>query len=196
MDRSGITRVAGLAIAGARRLQGEIEDILNYVRPPADFHGSDLINVGDLDKTVAEIAEDLKIGRAETTRQGVDSGRRIAIARHSLEVVLRELLENARKFHPSTSPLVSVTIAPAAENQVVLRVADNGSSLSPEQISSAWRPYYQGERSFTGQIEGMGLGLALVARIIYAVGGRCAITNRSDGPGVMVELHLPLAIRP
>jgi DNA-binding response OmpR family regulator/two-component sensor histidine kinase len=195
MDRDGVTRIAKVAVAGARRLQGEIEDILNYLRPPTDLYGSDRITLDDLSNMVTQIAADLEIDQIEMIHHDIDISRRIAITRHSLDVALRELLENARKFHPTQTPHVSVTITLAAEDQIILRVADNGSSLSPEQISSAWRPYYQGERSFTGQIEGMGLGLALVARIIYAVGGRCAIANRSDGPGVVIELHLPLAQR-
>jgi DNA-binding response OmpR family regulator len=196
MDRNGIARIAGVAVAGARRLQSEIEDILNYLRPPADLYGSDMVTLDDIGTMVAAIADDLQIEQIETIRHNLDTNRRIAITRHSLDVAMRELLENARKFHPTQTPQVSVSIAPASDNQITLRVADNGSSLSPEQISAAWRPYYQGERSFTGQIDGMGLGLALVARIIYAVGGRCAIANRSDGPGVVVEMYLPLAHRP
>jgi signal transduction histidine kinase len=195
MDRAGIKRIAGVAISGARRLQGEIEDILNYMRPPTDIHGSDRITLDDIDAIVAEIASDLQIAQIETIHHDPCDHRRIMIARHSIDVTLRELLENARKFHPTGKPVVRVTILPATNNQIILRVADDGTSLSPEQIASAWRPYYQGERSFTGQVEGMGLGLALVARIVYAAGGRCAITNRTTGPGVMVDLTLPLAPR-
>ncbi|MBX0326161.1 response regulator [Oscillochloris sp. ZM17-4] len=193
MDRAGMARIAGVAIAGARRLQGEIDDILNYLRPPADLYGSDQITLDDIDAMVAEIASDLQIAHVETIRDSTDDHRRITVARHSLDVTLRELLKNARKFHPDHDPLVHVTITPATEGQITLRIADDGTSLSPEQIASAWRPYYQGERSFTGQVEGMGLGLALVARIVYAAGGRCAIANRGDGPGVVVEITLPLA---
>ena len=195
MSRSGIARIATVAVAGAHRLQSEIEDILNYVRPPADLHGSDVITLDDIHTIVNTIAADLQITQIEIIRHDPDVNRRIAIARRNLEVAIREVLENTQKFHPAHSPQVSVTTFSTADNDIILRVADDGSSLSPEQISLVWRPYYQGERSFTGQIEGMGLGLALVARIIYAVGGRCTIANRSDGPGVVVEIHIPLARR-
>ncbi|NTV63731.1 MAG: hybrid sensor histidine kinase/response regulator [Oscillochloris sp.] len=193
MNRAGIERIAGVAISGARRLKGEIEDILNYVRPPTDLYGNDRIALADIGAMVAEIAGDIEIRTIETLHCDPDDQRRIKIARHSLEVTLRELLENARKFHPSHTPQVSVALIESAEHQITLRVSDDGTSLSPEQIASAWRPYYQGERSFTGQIEGMGLGLALVARIVYATGGHCTITNRNDGPGVVVEITLPIA---
>ncbi|MDW8405719.1 MAG: hybrid sensor histidine kinase/response regulator, partial [Chloroflexus sp.] len=63
----------------------------------------------------------------------------------------------------------------------------------PDQLRKIWQPYYQAERSFTGQIEGMGLGLAQVARIVLAVGGSYQMYNRSDRPGICVEIRIPFA---
>ena len=41
----------------------------------------------------------------------------------------------------------------------------------------------------------MGLGLARVTSIVWAVGGTCRITNRDDRPGVVVELTVPVSHR-
>jgi CheY-like chemotaxis protein len=192
MAREGLIRIAAVALAGARRLQGEIEDILNYMRPPADLLGSDISRVADIAAIVGEIGEAFALDPIRI-RMPATGEQRIAITYHSLDVILRELLENARKFHPRQRPQIEVQALIANEHTLLLRVSDDGSSLSPEQLAAAWHPYYQGERSFTGQVEGMGLGLALVARIIHSVGGRCTIANRSDQQGVIVELALPLA---
>jgi two-component system cell cycle response regulator len=54
-------------------------------------------------------------------------------------------------------------------------------------------PYVQSEKYFTGQAQGMGLGLALVSTLVWQVGGRVWLANRPDRPGVIVELSLPLA---
>ena len=72
-----------------------------------------------------------------------------------------------------------------------LRIIDNGITLSPGQISKLWSPYYQGEKYFTGEIPGMGLGLPMVAALVWEVGGTCQLRNRDDGPGVIVELVIP-----
>lgn len=193
LSPDSIKRIASLALNGARRLQSEIEDILNYLRPPADLYGSDACLVADLPALVQTISAEIEIDEPEVRLdEGLGNGR-IAVARHSIEVVLRELLENARKFHPQNTPTVQVTIDLLDSKAVRLRIIDDGVGLSPHQATRAWRPYYQGEKSFTGQVEGMGLGLALVARVVLAVGGRYAITDRRDGSGVMVELELPLA---
>jgi hypothetical protein len=39
----------------------------------------------------------------------------------------------------------------------------------------------------------MGLGLSMVASLIWRVGGSCRLYNREDRSGVVVELILPLA---
>jgi hypothetical protein len=40
----------------------------------------------------------------------------------------------------------------------------------------------------------MGLGLPMVAALIWRVGGLCRIYNREPGSGVAVELIIPLAV--
>jgi nitrogen fixation/metabolism regulation signal transduction histidine kinase len=69
---------------------------------------------------------------------------------------------------------------------------DNGLTLSPEQLTNVWTPYYQGEKYFTGEAQGMGLGLALVATLVWNVGGTCTLSNQADGSGVVVGLLVPL----
>jgi two-component system cell cycle response regulator len=74
---------------------------------------------------------------------------------------------------------------------VNLQICDDGVTLSPAQLVQAWTPYYQGEKYFTGEFHGMGLGLSMVASLVWGVGGTCRLFNREDGPGVVVELVLP-----
>jgi nitrogen fixation/metabolism regulation signal transduction histidine kinase len=76
-----------------------------------------------------------------------------------------------------------------------LKAADDGLTLSPEQLTRVWTPYYQGEKYFTGEAAGMGLGLPTVASLIWEVGGTCRLYNRNDSPGVVVELAIPIDLR-
>lgn len=54
--------------------------------------------------------------------------------------------------------------------QVTVHISDDGLTLSPEHLAQVWTPYYQGEKYFTGQLDGMGLGLSLVASLVWSVG--------------------------
>jgi DNA-binding response OmpR family regulator len=122
------------------------------------------------------------------------AGVRPVLARRSLDIILRELFVNARKFHPARAPQLQLTAALSQPDQVTLRICDDGIYLTPEQLRRVWQPYYQAEKSFTGQLEGMGLGLLLIARNVHAVNGSVAIANRTDGPGLCVSITLPMRV--
>ena len=89
---------------------------------------------------------------------------------------------------------MEIELSRSKPQAIQLRVRDNGVTLSPEQLARVWRPYYQGEKHFTGEMAGMGLGLPGVASLVWEVDGACRIYNRDDGPGVVVELDLPVAV--
>jgi K+-sensing histidine kinase KdpD len=105
-------------------------------------------------------------------------GARLALAPQTIELILGELLENAKKFHPRHAPAVDVLVSDGQAEMACIQVRDDGVTLTPEQLAQAWTPHYQGEKYFTGEVAGMGLGLARVASIVWAVGGMCWINNR------------------
>jgi K+-sensing histidine kinase KdpD len=116
----------------------------------------------------------------------------LTLSVQGMELALREILENAKKFHPQRTPAVEVMVSHASDN-ICLQVCDDGLTLSPEQLVQVWTPYYQAEKNFTGQVSGMGLGLPLVAALVWNVGGTSRLYNHPDRAGVVVELTLPLA---
>jgi len=113
----------------------------------------------------------------------------LPISRRAFEIILWELLQNSKKYHPQQNPKVQIKVFPQ-HKQTVLEVIDDGICLSPEQLRNAFLPYYQGERTFTGQIPGMGLGLTMVRQMLWEAGGECQIQNRREGQGVILEMRL------
>jgi two-component system cell cycle response regulator len=116
----------------------------------------------------------------------------VAISPQAMEMILEELFENAGKFHPEQSPALEIKMSGAPDG-VRIQVCDDGLTLSPDQLAKMWTPYYQVEKYFSGEVPGMGLGLPMVASLVWGVGGTCRAYSREDGPGIVVELVLPLA---
>jgi DNA-binding response OmpR family regulator/anti-sigma regulatory factor (Ser/Thr protein kinase) len=189
-------RIAQIALQGARRLQGEIEDILSYLRGPANTYGSDAWTCADLPMISSTLAQLTGVHLDTVTIDPDLAQIRPNLAQRSFTVILRELFTNAHKFHPQQQPTMTIRVIPAASDRITIEVCDDGIHLTPEQLARAWRPYYQVEKSFTGQADGMGLGLALVARIVHAVNGTVALANRSDQPGLCVTMTFPHALDP
>ncbi|ACL25992.1 response regulator [Chloroflexus aggregans] len=194
IDRSMARNIAAIALSGARRLESEINDILRYIDSPSDAYHFGTCTVFDLPNMIATISQDLHLRSVDLSLDPELDTRRLRISRRSLERILYELCDNAIKFHPQRNPVIMIRVTTSTDyDQVRLLFCDDGIHLPPEQLRKIWQPYYQVERSFTGQVEGMGLGLAQVARIVLAFGGSYWVWNRVDRPGLCIELRFPFA---
>ena len=75
--------------------------------------------------------------------------------------------------------LVKITVsARRGPNGLQIKVADNGPGIPPEEQEKIFREFYQVEKSFTGQVEGAGLGLALVKKIVELSGGKIGVESK------------------
>ena len=72
----------------------------------------------------------------------------------------------------------------------VLAVADNGVGIKEEDINKIFVKFYQVDDFFTGQIEGWGLGLALVKRIMNLHNGTISVRSQ-HGIGTIISLRFP-----
>lgn len=176
------------------RLQREVQDIFQYLElPHLTRPGQQPCQLAELPTLIDEIKTFLAL--ETVTLKPQYSGNQpylLPLSQPAMALILQELLENAQKFHPKHTPVVEINLLVEAD-QFRLQVGDDGLTLSPEQLLEIWTPYYQGEKYFTGQIAGMGLGLAMVAALIWEAGGSCLAFNRENGPGVIIELRLPLS---
>jgi PAS domain S-box-containing protein len=103
--------------------------------------------------------------------------------------VIRNVIENAVKFNTNADK--TVRIACAEQNDFVyISFEDNGPGIPPEEHPKIFQKFYQIEDSFTGQVEGAGLGLALVKRIVEAHGGTVGVDS-AVGRGSTFYITLP-----
>jgi len=115
----------------------------------------------------------------------------LKMARSDLELVLRELIENATKFCDRPSAEVTVSATPAASGDgLVLLVADNGRGIPHQHHENVFRECFQVDEHAVGNVPGLGLGLALVRRVVEAYGGQIEIVG-SSAEGTRFRLRLP-----
>lgn len=186
-----IQEVARLISSGVHRLNLTIGDILQYLRMPVSAHSGDAFVTNQLEELIKQISTGLDLKQCAVSNH-FSTETRLLLTTRAIECILWELLENAKKFHPAHAPAIAIELSTLSSSQALLRVVDNGVTLTPEQIDKVWLPYYQAEKYFTGEVPGMGLGLTMVAALIWEVGGTCHLRNRSDDVGTIVELTIPL----
>jgi len=109
--------------------------------------------------------------------------------RDALEQAILNLLSNAMKFSGDAR---DIELGLARSNgEIVVRVADRGIGIAPEEQSRIFDKFYRAPTRENQLIPGTGLGLALVAQIVKAHGGRVEVES-APGRGSTFRLRLPV----
>ncbi|MBY0495655.1 MAG: HAMP domain-containing histidine kinase [Cyanobacteria bacterium] len=113
----------------------------------------------------------------------------------ALRSALQNLIVNGVKYGGTARWLrVSARREPGAGNreQVIFSVADRGMGIDADDRKHIFEPFYRGKDAVSQQIQGSGLGLNLVMRIVEAHGGTVSVTSE-PGKGSTFTLALPAA---
>jgi signal transduction histidine kinase/CheY-like chemotaxis protein len=105
--------------------------------------------------------------------------------------ILVNLLNNAAKY---TEPggHIWLTVERERDGCAALRVRDTGRGIPPELLPHVFELFTQGEWSTDHAQGGMGIGLALVRRLVELHGGTIAAASAGPGQGSQFEVRLPL----
>jgi DNA-binding response OmpR family regulator/two-component sensor histidine kinase len=188
---SDFTELLTIARTGADQLTESVGDIMRYMSLSAEQRSSGRLSMTDLERLLAEVSAELGIStpRREIAEDCLHSS--VALDDPALSLVIHELLENAKKFHPLGQPTIQCVVDRPAKDRVRLRIADDGVHLSPEQLARVFVPFDQAEKFPTGETPGMGLGLPLVRNLLWQIGGEIHLENRHDRAGIVVEIEFP-----
>lgn len=99
-----------------------------------------------------------------------DKDTKVDMNRVYFDLMIGELIENALKFNDKDAVKVDVGVKKVKE-KVEISVSDNGRGIPPEEREKIFEKFYQIDKYFTGNIEGVGLGLSVVKRLVTACGG-------------------------
>src|SRR5581483_5573851 len=124
-------------------------------------------------------------------RLDVDLAGRLLADPEGLRYALDALLENAVKY---TDPGDAITLAARANGVggVVVEVSDTGSGVSPDALPRIFDRWARADGARTREGGGAGLGLAIVAAVARAHGGRCSVERLPRGTAF--RLHLPVRV--
>ncbi len=95
-----------------------------------------------------------------------------------LERILHHLIDNAIKFSRSKGK-VRIEFVPR-ENELEIRVTDQGIGIAPEKLSKIFESFYQCDNRMARAYEGMGIGLTLTGKLIAETGGCCKVESRLE----------------
>jgi signal transduction histidine kinase/CheY-like chemotaxis protein len=108
--------------------------------------------------------------------------------------VLNNLLSNAARFG-STATSVELDTDPAA-GTATLSVRDNGIGMDAALLSRVFEPFYQAPQQLARRTGGLGLGLAIVRKIVELHGGSVSADSAGPNRGSRFTVVLPLGTAP
>ena len=113
------------------------------------------------------------------------------ISSDRLRELLLNLMENAVKYSKEAGGKVDVTVD-RAEDNFVIKVADNGIGIPPEAQEHVFERFYRVDKGRSRQSGGTGLGLAIVKHIVQLYGGTVSLDSQV-GVGSAFTVTLPTA---
>jgi signal transduction histidine kinase/CheY-like chemotaxis protein len=118
----------------------------------------------------------------------------VAADRARIEQVITNLLDNANRFTPPAGR-IHVRVGTEA-GQCVIEVTDEGAGIAPEMLDKVFKPFVQAPQGPDRSAGGLGLGLAVVQRLVELHGGTVEVANEGAGRGARFTVRLPECMPP
>lgn len=178
------------ALAAARRTTGLAEQLLTFSRVTSgtDAATHEHLLLDEVCREVVAMQEPLLEERGQSIGLSVQGRCGITGDRGALLRLLQNLIDNASR-HGAARGEIDVSVM-AANEGVVLQVANDGEPIPPGERENIFTPYYRLPGK-TGS--GAGLGLAIVREIAAQHGARVSVSPRPDGQGTVVSVVFPAA---
>ncbi len=175
------------------RLGAFIDDILAASR--IGYEGEvahELIDLGALaDRAASRVVARHRADPARVVVEVEPAGLALFTERTSLEVVLRNLLDNAVKYsEPPQS--VRLRIERVADRMVRFEVVDQGIGIAPEHLNHIFDRFYRVPTEAVNRRRGTGLGLYVASALVRGLGGLLQVASAGAGRGTTMRFELPL----
>jgi signal transduction histidine kinase len=171
-----------------RRMEHLLDDLLAYSRAGRMEGGLSQINLGAL----AHDIFDMQALPGSFTLVTADDLPTFTTLATPLEQVLRNLFTNAVKHHDQSTGSIKLDWQPKNKDYYEFSVTDDGPGIPPEYHERVF-VMFQTLRP-RDEVEGSGMGLALVKKIVETYGGKTSVT--SDGiRGTSIHFTWPVNIK-
>jgi len=175
-DLARVRQDLGRIVAAADKMHRLLDDLLELSRVGRVVNPPEDVPLGDLAREAAELVK----GQLGPSQVAIDVAPDLPVVRadrRRLLEALQNLVENAAKFAAgSQDPRITIGARQDGDERVFF-VRDNGRGIEPRHLERVFNLF----EKLDPAVEGTGVGLALVRRIIEAHGGRT--WAESDGPG-------------
>jgi two-component system sensor histidine kinase VicK len=139
-----------------------------------------------IEKDLSKRAEDLNRKLELEIPQGLPL---LTLDGEMLTLALVKLVENGLQYSPAETGKVTLS-AEGADNQIVIRIADNGIGMTSEEVSKLGTLYFRSDHDAVREYKGSGLGIPIAYGIIHMLGGSISVQSAPDA-GTTFTVTIP-----
>lgn len=133
---------------------------------------------------------DLGLGGRLAVSLDTERGHRVVADRTATYQCVHNLIDNAVKYSPKDSALTVRT--GRGNGMVFVEVEDRGPGIPAAEQPLVFEQFYRGRNAESGGVQGAGIGLAFVKKVVEAHGGQVSLRSR-PGEGSTFRLSFPEA---
>ncbi len=177
-ENSEGAKTLGGVVDGVKKLNSIVSDLLDFSRPlkieTYDYDVNEIIE-SVIDEFNAEFSSNRVVVRKSFLNKGNSN---INIDAFKIKQVFYNLFQNALESMPEGGSIwvQSETVFDRSNKKVIIKLRDSGSGIREENISQVFDPF------FTTKSKGVGLGMAIVKRIIELHKGMISVES-TEGRG-------------
>lgn len=210
--RAPVSNIEGLINTLEDSLQEErsddniIQPVLNMMHKSVDkFKGTiqDLTEISKVQRRIGDEKESINLphllqdvlfsirdiiqSSGAVIREEFNGAENIKFSRKNLKSIFYNLISNAIKYRKQNMPPEIHISSKYIDNQIELTVTDNGMGIARDQQEKIFSMF----KRFHTHVEGTGVGLYIVKRIVDNAGGRILVKSE-EGKGASFKILLPL----
>lgn len=201
-DKAQVTDYLDKIMSSANELQILIANLLNM-----SLTESGGVSVNETPCALRDVLRELEAAvcaeaRARQLDLSVESGGlvhgNVICDRQQLNQALMNVMGNALKFTPPGGR-ISVRLtesqgAPAGYGFYVFKIRDTGVGMNQEALARVFEPFERERTATSGEVQGMGLGMAITRNIVETLGGTvCVDSEEGKGTEVSISIQFHLA---
>jgi signal transduction histidine kinase len=192
LDRDRQREMLRMMLDDIDRLGAFIDDILEASRirhGRSDLAVSRVVLKELADRAARHVRTRYQLEDAEVTVRVVPPTMELNTESTGLEVVLRNLLDNAVKYSDRPA-VVRLDATIIGGNRVSIEVVDRGIGIPSEHLAHVFERFYRVPEENVAARRGTGLGLYVASALVRNLGGQLQVSSAGPGAGTTMRFEL------